>query len=520
MRRWYTFIEILQFPLQILFIAMVFMGLSGVILNPNFNTIFPVTNTLVIQIAEMFSYFGGFIIMNFPLLILIKALAKRYDDSVVVVTGILGYVMFHVAMMFFGPTNLPAAAYYAFLGIQVDASTLMNSSATGMLVPLQTGIVGFIIVLNITRWAYHHSRNRLNYGTLGFIDRKIQSAIVTLFLCLGAGVITAFVWPYFIRASIQLFTFLAEDLTNPINLFLYGIFDRIYAVLNMSGLLRGMFWFTEMGGTWINAFGETFLGDIQVWTAQTANSIFGLGAGRLITPYFVLNIFAVPAMLVGIYSVFTDKMERRRYRLFILLAALISILSGTLLPLELFLLVCAPLLYLFHLLMTGVLFALFEALKVYLGYSFSGNVLTATPGSVIDMIVYWRNIDLNKSLSIIVVVGILTGLIYLAATTYYFKKGAVNLVDVNELQHRLSAFLASVGGIENIRMIHAAPTKLTVQVFDRTVVDFSKIHHYDVSRIVETRAGYALSYGAPSYMLWNEVMKLKKQLPVNTQSTS
>ena len=143
--------------------------------------------------------------------------------------------------------------------------------------------------------------------------------------------------------------------------------------------------------------------------------------------------------------------------------------------------------------MTGVLFALFEALKVYLGYSFSGNVLTATPGSVIDMVVYWRNIDLIKSLSIIVVVGILTGLIYLAATTYYFKKGAVNLVDVNELQHRLSAFLASVGGIENIRMIHAAPTKLTVQVFDRTVVDFSKIHHYDVSRIVETRAGYALS---------------------------
>ena len=105
MRRWYTFIEILQFPLQVLFVAMVLMGLSGVILNPNFNTIFLIDNKLVILMAELFRYFGGFIIMNFPLLILIKALAKRYDDSVVVFTGILGYVMFHVAMLFFAPTN-------------------------------------------------------------------------------------------------------------------------------------------------------------------------------------------------------------------------------------------------------------------------------------------------------------------------------------------------------------------------------------------------------------------------------
>jgi phosphotransferase system IIB component len=113
-------------------------------------------------------------------------------------------------------------------------------------------------------------------------------------------------------------------------------------------------------------------------------------------------------------------------------------------------------------------------------------------------------------------VGVVIALLYLSATIYYFRKGAVNLIDVNELEHRLSAFLASVGGIDNIRMIHAAPTKLTVQVFDRSVIDFSKIHHHDVSRIVETRAGYSLSYGAPSYMLRNEVVKRQKLLPMQS----
>jgi phosphotransferase system glucose/maltose/N-acetylglucosamine-specific IIC component/phosphotransferase system IIB component len=516
MRRWYTLIEILQFPLQVLFLAMVLMGLSGVILNPNFNTIFLIDNKLVIMMAELFRYFGGFIIMNFPLLILIKALAKRYDDSVVVFIGILGYAMFHVAMLFFAPTNLPAEAYYAFLGIQVNTSVMMNPSYNGLLVPLQTGIIGLIIVLSITRFAYHSSRNRFTYGSLGFVDRNVQAAIITILFSLLAGVVVAFIWPYFIRGSVSMFTFLSEDLNNPINLFIYGVLDRLYAVFNMSGLLRGLFWFTSLGGTWINAFGQTFLGDINVWVAQTSISVFGLGAGRLITPYFVLNIFAIPSMLVGIYGVYTDKMERRRFRLFFLLAALISILSGTLLPLEIFLLICAPLLFMFHIFMTGALFALFSATNVYLGYSFSGNVLTATPGSIIDMIVYWRNIDLFRPLLIIVMVGLITGILYFAATTYYFRKGAVNLIDVNELEHRLTAFLASVGGIENIRMIHASPTKLTVQVFDRSVVDFSKIHHHDVSRIVETRAGYSLSYGAPSYMLRHEVAKLQKLLP--TQS--
>jgi phosphotransferase system glucose/maltose/N-acetylglucosamine-specific IIC component/phosphotransferase system IIB component len=516
MRRWYTLIEILQFPLQVLFIAMVLMGLSGVILNPNFNTIFFINNKLVILFAEMFRYFGGFIIMNFPLLILIKALAKRYDDSVVVFIGILGYVMFHVAMLFFAPTNLPAEAYYAFLGIQISASVILNPTSSAMLMPLQTGVVGLIIVLSITRFAYHSSRNRFTYGILGFIDRKVQAAINTIFLSLLAGIAVAFIWPYFIRGSVSVFTFLSEDLNNPINLFIYGVLDRVYAVLNMSGLLRGLFWFTALGGTWINAFGQSFLGDINVWVAQTSNSIFGLGAGRLITPYFILNIFAIPAMLAGIYGVYTDKMERRRYRLFFILAGLISILSGTLLPLEIFLLVSAPLLFVFHILMTGSIFALFSAMNIYLGYSFSGNVLTATPGSIVDMIVYWRNPDLFMPLMTIVLVGVVIALLYLSATIYYFRKGAVNLIDVNELEHRLSAFLASVGGIDNIRMIHAAPTKLTVQVFDRSVIDFSKIHHHDVSRIVETRAGYSLSYGAPSYMLRNEVVKRQKQLPMQS----
>lgn len=506
MRRWHSLIEILQFPLEVLFLATVLLGTGSLLLSTNFSTILTIKGEYITLFAELFRFFGGFIILNFPLLILIKSLAKRYDDSVVVFTGILGYIMFHVATMFFASTGMPIQAYYSMFGLSVDASTLQLSSSS-ILVPIQTGLVALFIVSAITRISYKRSRRRLPYGIFGFIDRNLSTAISTLFLSLLAGIVTALVWPTVIGMFMAIFNFIAADITNPVNLFVYGIMDRLMGIFNLSGLIRGMFWFGSLGGSWIDSFGANYLGDVGMWTAQQAVSIVNLGPGRLITPYFVLNIFAVPALLIAIYRTFTDKIERQRYLGFMVLAVIISIFSGTLLPVEIYLLIMAPLLFVFHVFSTGVLFALFQVLKVAVGYTYTGNVIVGMPGSVIDLIVYWRNLDMQRSMSLIVVIGILTFLIYLAVTTAYFQYGAVNLVNLTEKESKVNGLLESIGGLGNIRLINASPAKLTVQVYDRSVVDFSKIHHHDVSRIIETRAGYALSFGSCSYMLWSDIKK-------------
>ena len=69
----------------------------------------------------------------------------------------------------------------------------------------------------------------------------------------------------------------------------------------------------------------------------------------------------------------------RRIRLFFLLAILVSLVTGTLLPLELYLLILTPLLFVFHLVVTGALFGIFQSMSVTLGFSYTGSTVTAMP---------------------------------------------------------------------------------------------------------------------------------------------
>ena len=139
MRRWHSLLEIVQFPLKTLFVSTIFMGLGGLLLNPNLVTIVSVENRWILTLAELLRYFGGMMIMLFPLLLLIKALSKRYEDSVPVYIGIVGYVALHITTMFFSLGELLPSAYYPVLGISVNLTDIFLPG-TGVIYPIQTGI--------------------------------------------------------------------------------------------------------------------------------------------------------------------------------------------------------------------------------------------------------------------------------------------------------------------------------------------------------------------------------------------
>jgi phosphotransferase system IIB component len=147
--------------------------------------------------------------------------------------------------------------------------------------------------------------------------------------------------------------------------------------------------------------------------------------------------------------------------------------------------------------------------EVTIGYSFSGNVLVATPGSLVDLLVLIRNPIYQRSLIIILFIGLMTFLLYYAVTSYYYRKGAISIVNPNEKEIVISELLDSIGGIDNVRLINSSIGKVIVQVNKREIVDFSKIHHR-ANKIVDTRAGFAISYGASSYMIYSAVLKLKE----------
>jgi len=506
MRRWQSYYEILFFPLLAIFVASVLMGFSGLILNSNFQTLVHLDNSLITKTAEMLSYICSFIIVNAPFLILIKLLSRKYEDSAPVFIGVIAYFIFHISTMFFASNKLPSVVYSSVLGIMVDASKI-SLVGSGVRYPIITGILAIFVVGFITRVIYKSSRKRSNYGYFAFINSNSWALLFTCVLTFIAGALTAFMWPFIINILYYIFELIANDITNPMNLFIYGIFDRIMAITWTGSIIRNVFWFGEMGGSWI-LNSVNYLGDVGVWTAQQANNIYNTGFGRLITPYFILNIFAVPAILLATFTTFTDKLERKKYIIFLILAIAVSVITGSLLPVEVYLLIMTPLLYVFHLFYTGFLFAILTALNVSIGYTFSGSVNAAAPGSVFDLLVHVRDSAFIIPLIKLIIVGIITFIIYYLVTKYYYRKGCMDILNTGSKIKYVNNFLLAIGGINNIKRIYSTPTKVIIQVEDATLLNFNMMQQQGASKVVETRTTFDISYGAISYLLVSEVNKL------------
>ena len=248
--------------------------------------------------------------------------------------------------------------------------------------------------------------------------------------------------------------------------------------------------------------GTSIAGDVNIWTAQVkANSISGM-TGRFITPYYVLNLFAVPGMLLAAGQIQTDRLERRRHRALIVLMILISLFTGTLLPLELGLLFLAPLLYLMHLGMTAILFGVLSAMKIYLGFQCSTNLtMTALPGTLLEYITYFQSSSLRESSLRLLIVGVIYFVVYYAMTQLYFRHMAVDIFHTGGQERMVNATIEAVGGINNIKLIHSSFSRLVIGLYEPQKIDVNKLRAAGAIRVVESRAGFSISFGAASTMI-------------------
>lgn len=511
MKRWHSLIEIFQFPLKLLFIACFLVSLSSLVLNDNVSVYWTIDSELVVQFAYLIKTIGNFIIVNFPFFVLVKVMARKGgSQGIQMEMGVLGYIVFLITTMFFSVQDLPSYAYSSVFGLSLSASKIAGLSS-GTQYPLQTGLFGALAVGLVARKAYRSSRNKSQYGFFSFIDKNSYAAILTLTGSFLAGLAFVLIWPLVITSLNDIFEFIASDINNPMNLFVYGILDRVLSVFNLGGMLRNSFWFTDMGGAWIDLAGSSYVGDVSIWTAQVVRGSYPLGYGRFITPYYVLNLFAVPGMLMALYTLFTDKFERRRYRLFFVLAALVSLLGGTLLPLEIFLFIMAPLLFVMHVLVSGCLFGVLQAMNVNLGFSYSGNTVAAMPGNLFDMLIYTRNPEMIGRISTICIVGIIFFFLYFLMTRLYYNHLADDLFNSGLTKKRVEGFLLASGGLENIRTIQSSLFRLTIQVQDASLINFEQYQRLGASKVFETRSGYAIQFGAGSTILKNRISRRMKE---------
>ena len=101
MRRWHSLLEIIQFPLKMLFVAIILTGLGTLITNQSLSVFWSVNDRNILLLADLFKRTGSFIIINFPFFVMIKFLATKSNSSVPIMIGITGYVLVLVITMLF-----------------------------------------------------------------------------------------------------------------------------------------------------------------------------------------------------------------------------------------------------------------------------------------------------------------------------------------------------------------------------------------------------------------------------------
>lgn len=514
MRRWHSLLDFFQFPLKLLFIAIIMISISSLFLNNNVAVFWSTDNTLFLLLANFLRTAGNFIVINFPFFVLIKMLARRGAQGIQSEVGIVGYIIFLITTMYFSVQTLPATAYSSILGLALTTSKIQGLSGN-LQYPLQTGLIGVLCIGLLARFAYRHSRTKTPYGFFAFIDKDSYAVLIVLGGSFVIGLLFSWIWPILIKSLYDIFKFIASDINNPMNLFVYGIFDRILSVFNLGGLIRNGFWFTELGGSWIDIAGANYIGDVSIWTAQVARNVFPMGYGRFITPYYIINLFAIPGMLVSLYTLFTDKIERRRIRLFFILATLLSLMAGSLLPLEIFLLIIAPLLFGLHILITGSLFGICQALNISLGFNYSGNAIAAMPGNIFDFLIYLRNPEATRTITLISVIGLIVFVLYFLMTKLYYNKLAIDLFNTGMTKKKVEGFLLASGGLDNIKRINSSIFRLTVQVNDSSLINFEQFQRLGATKVFEIKAGYAMQFGAGSTIIKNEVKRRIKECKRN-----
>lgn len=519
MNRLQRYYEQLQFPLKSLLFGSFLIFAGSLFTNPYLVATFRIENELISIAAKLSLYAGGLILTYFAVLFFVKLLSYRVNEPNIVVTGIIAYIIFTMVLVFMTPNLSQPNAYVSFFKVVIGKQSYSL---------MKTGVFGILAVYLWIRFVFRRSKKTRPLAH-SYLDTEVFKLVNALFGAVVLGLVFSWVWPLLIDSLYRFMVFVASDQSNPMSLFAYGLVERILNLSSLDSILHQEMWFGELGGSWLSSGNETFVGDVNIWAAQlnyNAASIGIGGAGRYTSAYYVLNLFAVPAYLWATLSISTNKKTRRNNAWLFMGAVLLSATTGILLPFELMLLLTTPALYLFHLFMTSFTYAVLGGLSINIGFSYLGSLMFATPGNIIDLLGLMTNrvvfASIGTNIMIMLLIGFIIGVVYFVVTRVYYSKMALDPLNISNNQEKINDFIEYLGGLSNITAVSNTPMHLYVSLKEGDRINVTGLHRQGVTRIVETRFGYILSYGCASYIMQKEIKdhlnKQKQELLSETET--
>lgn len=499
MSRWQGYLDTLFSVLKVITFACVLVIIGQIISNDAFNSLYRIDQPIALMFGESFLRIAQFILSYAPLLFMLRLVVIKNKSYNNMILALLGYITFVVFTIYFASGQLDYNAYGSILGISISNSSV-NGLANQVNYPLITGLIGPLSIVVVVRFVSNRMRRSSTVGLFGTVDNEFKAYFLTIFFSIIASFIVCLVWPYIYEFIMNIKAFIASDLNNPINLYLYGVMERLSSILFIPSLFKTDFWYNSLGGSVSTIAGQSISGDVNMFTYAINENTALVNAGRLITPYYIINMFAIPAALIAMYRINSDILEKRKSRLIYLLLMAVSLMGGLVLPFEIFLLLLSPVLFIAHLLLFGALFGILNSFSLTLGFVGSNSTVLALPGNIIEFVIYASSYRFFETCIILVAVGVVVALLYYFIVTIYFKK--LNTQTFGSAQQPLAKQLVKAfGGVNNLKYVNADLMHVTIQVFDPNEIDIQLLKAAGAQRVLEKRSGYMIFFGGKSFML-------------------
>lgn len=285
--------------------------------------------------------------------------------------------------------------------------------------------------------------------------------------------------------------------------FVFGVCNRLLIPVGLHHILNSFVWFVFGGFT--DAAGKVATGDLNRFFAGDPT------AGHFMAGFYIIFMFALPAAAFAIYS--TAKPENRK-KIFgmIFSVAFTAFLTGITEPLEFMFMFLAPLLYLFHAVMTGIAMAVAYYFGILHGFGFSAGL--------IDYLLNW---GLATKPLLLIPIGLIFAAIYYVVFVWAIKTFDIptpGRYDEEDEQVKLSdadlselsvQMLMALGGATNIESLDSCITRLRMTVKDTEVIDETKIKGLGASGLIKRGNIVQVVVGTRAELLADELKALMKE---------
>ncbi|MFM9269936.1 N-acetylglucosamine-specific PTS transporter subunit IIBC [Halomonas elongata] len=320
---------------------------------------------------------------------------------------------------------------------------------------INMGVLAGVIIGSVAGLIYNRYRAIQLPEYLAFFGGRRFVPIATGLAAVLLGIVFGWGWPA-IQAGIDgLGHWLIE--AGALGKFVYGALNRLLIVTGLHHVLNSFVWFVF--GSFDGATGDLnrfFAGDPS--------------AGGFMAGFFPVMMFGLPAAALAMYHT-APKARRAQVGGLLMSLALTAFLTGVTEPIEFTFMFLAPLLYMFHAVMTGLSMALMQLLDVKLGFTFSAGAFD-----------YALSYGLSTNGWLMLPVGLAMFVIYYGVFRWAIQRfdlptpgrdeeTAMSRPAEGQASERGPAFVAALGGAANLRSVGACTTRLRLVLADADAID-------------------------------------------------